>query len=66
MTIKWIDSLDITFALIDKYPNQDPLKIRFTDLREWILALDNFEDDPEHCSERILEAVQQCWIDENQ
>lgn len=66
MTLKWIDSLDIAFALIAKYPNQDPLIIRFTDLREWILALDDFDDDPEHCSERILEAVQQCWIEENE
>jgi FeS assembly protein IscX len=38
--------------------------LRFTDLREWISALDEFDDDLEHCSERILEAIQQCWIEE--
>lgn len=65
MSLKWLDSLEIALALIDKYPQQDPLQLRFTDLRDWILALDEFEDDPAHCSERILEAVQQCWIDEN-
>jgi FeS assembly protein IscX len=64
MTIKWVDSLDIALALIDKYPNQDPILIRFTDLRDWVLALDEFDDDPAHCSERILEAIQQCWIEE--
>ena len=64
MSLKWVDTLDLTLALIDKYPQQDPTKIRFTDLQEWILALDEFSDDPKHCSERILEAVQQCWIDE--
>lgn len=64
MTLKWIDSLEIALALIDKYPEQDPLAIRFTDLREWVLALDGFSDDPKHCSERILEAIQQCWIEE--
>lgn len=65
MNLKWIDSLDIALALIDKYPQQDPLAIRFTDLRDWVLGLDEFDDDENHCSERILEAIQQCWIEEN-
>ncbi|TEW53718.1 Fe-S cluster assembly protein IscX [Psychromonas sp. RZ22] len=65
MILKWTDSLEIALALIDKYPEQDPLAIRFTDLRDWVLALEDFDDNPEHCSERILEAIQLCWIDEN-
>lgn len=64
MSLKWIDSLDIALALIDKYPKQDPVLLHFTQLREWILALDEFDDDINHCSERILEAIQQCWIEE--
>ena len=64
MILKWIDSLDVALALIDKYPHQDPQQIRFTDLRDWVLALDEFNDDPKHCSERILEAIQLCWIEE--
>jgi FeS assembly protein IscX len=64
MNLKWTDSQELALALIDKYPQQDPEKIRFTDLREWILQLDEFDDDPKHCSERILEAIQQYWIDE--
>jgi FeS assembly protein IscX len=64
MALKWLDSLEIALALMEKFPQQDPQKIRFTDLREWILALEDFDDDPEHCNERILEAVQQCWIEE--
>lgn len=65
MILKWIDSLEIALALIDEYPEQDPLAIRFTDLRNWVLALEDFDDQPEYCSERILEAIQLCWIDEN-
>jgi len=65
MILKWVDSLEIALALMEKYPDQDPLALRFTDLRSWVLALDEFDDDPEHCSERILEAIQLCWIDEN-
>jgi FeS assembly protein IscX len=64
MTLKWIDSLEIALALLDKYPKQDPTQLHFTALREWILQLEDFDDDPNHCSERILEAVQQCWIEE--
>ncbi|WP_372882202.1 Fe-S cluster assembly protein IscX [Psychromonas sp.] len=64
MTLKWIDSQELALALIDNFPDQDPQQVRFTDLREWIMSLDDFDDDPNHCSERILEAVQQCWIEE--
>ena len=64
MPIKWIDSLDITLALIEKYPQQDPHVLHFVELRTWIIALPEFDDNIDHCSERILEAVQQCWIDE--
>ena len=65
MILKWIDSLEIALALIDQYPEQDPLAIRFTDLRDWVVALDDFDDDPDGCNERILEAIQLSWIDEN-
>ncbi|MCG6202354.1 Fe-S cluster assembly protein IscX [Psychromonas antarctica] len=65
MKLKWTDSLEIALALIEKQPNQDPLLLHFTQLREWIIQLDEFDDDPAHCSERILEAIQQCWIDEH-
>lgn len=64
MSLKWLDSQELALALIDLYPHQDPTQLRFTDLQKWILALDEFADDPVHCNEHILEAVQQCWIDE--
>ena len=41
-----------------------PLKINFVDLRDWVMALAGFDDDPKHCGEKILEAIQQAWIDE--
>ncbi|WP_318459665.1 Fe-S cluster assembly protein IscX [Photobacterium leiognathi] len=64
MSLKWTDSLDIAIELFEKYPDIDPTQIRFTELREWILTLDEFDDEPSHCSERVLEAVQMCWIEE--
>ncbi len=62
--MKWTDSLDIAIALAESRPDVDPRAVRFTDLRDWVLALPGFDDDPKRCGERILEAIQQCWIDE--
>lgn len=64
MGLKWIDSQELAIELAEQFPDIDPVTIRFTDLREWILELENFDDDPEHCNERILEAVQMRWIEE--
>jgi len=62
--MKWTDSQRIAEALYDKYPDVDPKTIRFTDLYDWILALEDFDDEPEKCGERILEAIQMAWIEE--
>ena len=62
--MKWIDSLRIAEELMDKYPDVDPKTIRFTDLMQWVLDLDGFDDEPERCGEKILEAIQLAWIDE--
>ena len=34
------------------------------DFRNWVMALEDFDDDPEHSGERILEAIQMAWIEE--
>lgn len=65
MTLKWTDTLDIAIELEQAHPDVDPLSVRFTDLRDWIMGLPDFDDDPEHCGERILEAIQQAWIEEH-
>ena len=62
--MKWTDSLEIAIALADKHPGVDPRTIRFMDLRQWVLELQEFDDDPKHSGEKILEAIQQAWIDE--
>ena len=62
--MKWTDINDIAIELSDTYPDQDPLKINFVDLRNWVMALPSFDDDANRCGEKILEAIQQAWIDE--
>ncbi|MDP8568272.1 Fe-S cluster assembly protein IscX [Methylophilus aquaticus] len=62
--MKWTDSQRIAEELYDKYPDIDPKTIRFTDLMQWVLDLDGFEEDASHCGEKILEAIQLAWIEE--
>ncbi len=64
MSLKWIESLEIAIALDEAHPDVDPQQVRFTDLRDWVCNLEDFDDDPEHSGERILEAIQAAWIDE--
>ena len=62
--MKWTDSLEIAIQLADAHPDVDPKTVRFTDLREWVLALPEFDDEPSRSGEKILEAIQMAWIDE--
>jgi FeS assembly protein IscX len=64
MQLKWMDVQDIAIALSEQYPDTDPLTINFVDLRNWVMALEGFDDDPNHCGEKVLEAIQAIWIDE--
>ncbi|MAA92650.1 MAG: Fe-S assembly protein IscX [Gammaproteobacteria bacterium] len=62
--LKWVDTLDIAIELSDKYPDEDPQWINFVDLRNLVLNLEEFNDDPEKVNEKILESIQQNWIKE--
>ena len=62
--MKWTDSLRIAEDLADTHSDLDPTTIRFTQLRQLVLDLPDFDDVPERCGEKILEAIQQAWIDE--
>ena len=62
--MKWKDINDIAIELSEAHPDKDPLKINFVDLRDAVMALPGFDDVPERCGEKILEAIQQAWIDE--
>ncbi len=62
--MKWIDIQDIAIALAEKHPDVDPGRINFVDLRDRVLALEGFDDDPKRSGEKILEAIQAAWIEE--
>ena len=64
MGLKWTDTLDIVLALDEEHPDVDPRYLNFVDLRNWVVTLQEFDDDPEHSGEKILEAIQMAWIEE--
>lgn len=62
--MRWTDINDIAIDLCEAHSDVDPLSLNFVDLRNWVLALPDFNDDPDHCGEKILEAIQAAWIEE--
>lgn len=62
--MKWTDIYDIAIALEENHPDVDILSVRFTDLRQWICDLSDFDDAPNKSNEKILEAIQMAWLDE--
>lgn len=62
--MKWTDVSEIAVELADAHPEVDPTRINFVDLMNWVMALPGFDDLPGRCGEKILEAIQQAWIEE--
>ena len=64
--IHWTDSEEIAIQLQEKFPDIDPLKVRFTDLHKFVTELEGFADDPAKSNESKLEAIQMAWYEEFQ
>ena len=62
--ITWDQIDNIALSLQEKFPDTDPLTVRFTDLHKWVTELDGFDDDPAASNEGKLEAIQMAWYDE--
>jgi FeS assembly protein IscX len=62
--LRWDDTEDIAIALTDKFPQQNPLEVRFTDLHRYVTELPIFVDDPKASTEAKLEAIQMAWHEE--
>ena len=63
--ISWTDSLEIAISLEEAHPDIDPITINFVELRELVMALEDFNEGNTNCGEKVLEAIQMWWIDEN-
>jgi FeS assembly protein IscX len=64
--LTWESAEDIALELSEKYPDLDPLTVRFTDLHKYVTSLPNFKDDPMKSNEAKLEAIQMAWHEEYQ
>ena len=62
--LTWTNPEDVAIALADKFPDTDPLTVRFTDLYKWVISLETFQDDPKNSNEKKLEAIQMAWYEE--
>jgi FeS assembly protein IscX len=63
-TFDWDEPEEIGIQLADKFPNIDPLSVRFTDLHKWVTELAGFTGDPKQSKEGKLEAIQMAWLEE--
>lgn len=64
-TFHWLDVERIGEELALRHADLDPLSISFPRLKALVVDLPGFREQPGHpCNERILEAIQQAWIDE--
>ena len=62
--IKWTDINEIAIELADNHTDIDAQYINFVDLRNLVLSIEDFSDDPDRCGEKILDAIQMAWIEE--
>ena len=62
--LTWAQAEDIGIELYEKFPERDPLQVRFTDLHQWVTELEGFDDDPAKSNEAKLEAIQMAWYEE--
>jgi FeS assembly protein IscX len=62
--ITWNDAEEIGIQLHEKFPDLDPLTLRFTDLHKKVTELEGFNDDPAKSNESKLEAIQMVWYEE--
>jgi FeS assembly protein IscX len=60
----WDSSEDLGLVLAEKFPEQNPLEVRFTELHKMVTELPEFVDDPKKSNEGQLEAIQMAWYEE--
>ena len=51
MGLKWDQAEELAEVLAENHPGLDPLDARFTDLRQWVIDLDEFDDNRDGSSE---------------
>lgn len=62
-TFGWLEVEYIGELLAEHHADKDPMRIRFVDLKQLVMGLPGFQEEPGHpCNEKILEHIQAAWI----
>jgi FeS assembly protein IscX len=61
--LTWRDTEKIAAGLVSRYPDTNPLGVTSEELRELVVKLEEFGDDPAAGSPSTLEAIQAAWYD---
>ena len=64
MGLTWTSAEPLGEMLLERYDAVDPRTVRLTDLRKWVVDLEDFEGKPEESNEKFLEAIQMAWYEE--
>ena len=66
-TFGWLDVELIGEALAEHFPDKDPMRTGFVELRKLVEALPDFKEEAGHpVNEKILEHIQKFWIEERE
>ena len=64
-TFGWLEVGLIGELLAERFPEMDPVRTGFPELRKLVMSLEGFAEEAGHPSnERILEEIQRHWIEE--
>jgi FeS assembly protein IscX len=64
MGLNWNDSQEIGELLFEKYDSVNPMSVKLSDLRKWVLDLEDFSGRPTGANEQSLQAIQKAWLEE--
>lgn len=59
--MRWHDTEKLAMALEENYPDEDLDYLSLHNIEDLILALTDFEDDPEDVSDRALQLAKEEW-----
>lgn len=63
MSLNWEATYEIALHLRARHPDADLGEVTLGDIREWVLALPDFSDDPRLCNDEILESICREWFE---
>ena len=61
--MRWNDVESIVEALEETYPDEEIDDLRFEEVHDLVITLNDFDDDPEQSNDRALEVILDTWLE---